>query len=191
MARRRVATRRTSSPLRCAPRRHLRRRWWWAVVMVRKKQVNLLDDDEYIARYLDVAKQKIAEGNKEALLRAMHECLIMKKPLPEWLQLAFIQAYQSAHPFEINSWDEIFGPPHPKGAHLKTRNKHFELSFDIWSRVQELAASGAKIDKSLFEKIGREFAVSGTTAGTIYYDERTQLRYRVLKPANRKNSKKS
>ena len=128
-----------------------------AVVMARRKQVSLLDDDEYIARYLEVAKQKIEGGNKEVLLKAMHECLIMKKPLPEWLRLAFLRAYQSAYPFEIKSWDIIFGPPHPKGAHLKTRKRHFELSFPIWSRAQELAALGENIDKGLFEKIGKEF----------------------------------
>ena len=101
---------------------------------------------------LKIAKKKIEGGNKEVLLKAMHQCLIMKKPLPEWLRLAFLHAYQSAYPFEIKSWDEIFGPPHPKGAHLKTRKRHFELRFPIWSRVQELAASGEKIDKALLRK---------------------------------------
>ena len=152
--------------------------------------MSLRNDDKYIAKYLKIAKKKIEGGNKELLLKAMHECLIMKKPLPEWLRWAFIRAYQSAYPFEIKSWDEIFGPPHPKGVHLKARKQHFELSFPIWSRVQELAASGEKIDKGLFEKIGKEFAVSGTTASAIYYDERTQLNFNVLKPASRKNSKK-
>jgi hypothetical protein len=112
----------------------------------------------------------------------------MNKPLPEWLRSTFIRAYQSAYPFEITSWDDIFGPPHPKGAHLKARKQHFELSLPIWSRVQELAASGEKIDKGLFERIGKEFAVSGTTASTIYYDERTQLTFNVLKPKRQRKT---
>ena len=152
--------------------------------------MSLRNDDKYVAEYLKIAKKKIEAGNKQVLLKAMHQCLIMKKPLPEWLRLAFVQAYQSAYPFEIDSWDEIFGPPHPKGAHLKTRKQHLELRLPISSRVQELAESGKKIDKGLFEKIGKEFKISGTTASTIYYNERNWLRYGVLKPAKRKNSKK-
>ena len=120
---------------------------------------NLLDDDVYIASYLDVAKRKIESGNKAVLLKAMHECLIMRKPLPEWLRLAFLQAYQSAYPFEIKSWDEVFGKPHPKGAHLKTRKQHLELDGPISSRVYELAAKGESIDKELFDKIGKEFGI--------------------------------
>jgi hypothetical protein len=142
--------------------------------------MSLRDDDEYLAEYLKVVKKKIESGHKELLLRAMHKCLIMNKPLPEWLRWAFIRAYQSAYPFETKSWHGIFGLPHPKGVHLRARKKHFELSFPIWSRVQELAASGEKIDKGLFERIGKEFGVSGTTASTIYYDDRTQLNFNVL-----------
>jgi hypothetical protein len=149
--------------------------------------MNLLDDDEYIAEYLDVTKQNIEGGHKEVLLKAIHKCLIMRRPLPEWLRIAFLKAYESAYPFEIKSWDEIFGPPHPKGAHLKARKQHFELSYPIWSRVQELAESGEAIDKALFEKVGREFEISGTTASAIYYDENTQ-RFNVLKPIDKDNS---
>jgi hypothetical protein len=135
---------------------------------------DLLDDDVYIATYLSIAKQKIEGGNKTVLLKAMHECLLLRKPLPEWLRLAFVQAYQSAYPFEIRSWDEIFGAPHPKGAHLKTRKQHFELEYPISSRLDELAAKGETIDKWLFEKIGKEFGISGTTASTIYYKKRAK-----------------
>jgi hypothetical protein len=152
--------------------------------------MSLRDDDKHLAQYLKIARKKITSGNKEVLLKAMHECLIMKRPLPEWLRLAFIQAYQAAYPFEVKSWDDIFGPPHPKGAHLEARKKLFELSFPIWSRVQELAGSGDKIDKRLFEKVGKEFAVSGTTASSIYYDQRTQLSFNISKPRNRKNPEK-
>jgi hypothetical protein len=150
--------------------------------------VNLRDDDKYLAEYLKVAKKQIESGHKELVLRAMHECLIMNKPLPEWLRWAFIQAYQSAYPFETKSWHDGFGTPHPKGVHLEARKKQFELSFPIWSRVQDLKASGEKIDKGLFEKIGKEFGVSGTTASTIYYDDRTQLDFSILISARKRKA---
>ena len=127
-----------------------------------------LDGDKYLADYLDIAKQKFEEGNKPVLLTAMHQCLILKKPPPEWLRLAFIDAYQSATAFEIRSWNEVFGPPHPKKARLDTRKQHADLRYPIAVRVA-LRASGENIDKGLFETIGSEFGISGSTASDIYY----------------------
>lgn len=152
--------------------------------------MSLRDDDRDLAEFLEIAKEEIEGGNKELIFKSMHECLIMGKPLPDWLRVVFVGAYQSAYPYEINSWDEIFGTPHPKGTHLIAKKRHFELSFPIWSRVQELAASGEKIDKGLFEKIGKEFAVSGTTASAIYYDKKTQQVFGVLTRHKPNNSKK-
>ena len=63
-----------------------------------------LDGDKYIEDYLEIAKQKFEEGNKAVLLMAMHQCLLLRKPLPEWLRLAFIRAYEFATAFEIRSW---------------------------------------------------------------------------------------
>jgi hypothetical protein len=127
--------------------------------------MTLRNDDKYLDEFLKIARKKIQGGNKEVLLKAMHQCLIMKKPLPDWLRLEFLRAYQSAYPFEINSWDNIFGQPHPKGAHLEARRRHFKLSLPIFTLVQKLGASGEIIDK------------------------RTQTHYDILKP-HRKNSKK-
>ena len=136
-----------------------------------------LDDDKCIAEYLEIAKQKFEEGNKTVLLMAMHQCLLMKKPLPEWLRLAFIEAYQSASAFEIRSWDQAFGPPQDKGAHLEVRKQHAELRLPIILHVEELKASGVGVDEGLFEKIAEELdieGVSGSTVRTIYYDDRSQ-----------------
>jgi hypothetical protein len=88
-----------------------------------------LDSDKYIEQYLEIAKQKFEEGNKAVLLMAMHQCLLLKKPPPEWLRLAFIRAYESAAAFEIRSWDEAFGPPREKGAHLKAWKGYTDLRY--------------------------------------------------------------
>jgi hypothetical protein len=129
---------------------------------------NYLDGDKYIEEYLEIAKQKFEEGNKTVLLMAMHQCLLMKKPLPEWLRLAFIRAYQSATAFEIRSWDEAFGAPHPKGTHVEAKKQQAELRYPIALRVA-LRASGETVDKGLFEIIGSELGIGGTTASDIYY----------------------
>jgi hypothetical protein len=128
------------------------------------------DDDKYIAEYLETAKQKFDEGNKAVVLMAMHQCLLMKKPLPEWLRLEFIKAYESATAFKIRSWDEAFGEPH-KGAHLGPRKRYAKLRYDIALRVA-LRAPDENIDPGLFETIARELNIEGvkaTTASDIYY----------------------
>jgi hypothetical protein len=97
--------------------------------------MNLRDDDEYISEYLDIAEQQFESGHKAVLLMALHQCLLLNKPLPEWLRKAFIKAYEYAMGFEAKSWDDVFGRPHPKGAHLETRRQHRDLRIPIWLRV--------------------------------------------------------
>jgi hypothetical protein len=146
-----------------------------------------LDDDKYCSEILEILKQKSDCGNKAAVLLAVYQCALMRKPLPEWLRAAFINAYESAARFEIRSWDEAFGPPQEKGAHLATRKQHAELRFDILWRVHELAASGQSIDEEMFEKIADELGdrgvgIAGGTVSDIYYDERTQELREMIEP---------
>jgi hypothetical protein len=140
-----------------------------------------LDDDQFLAEYLDLARQKFEAGNKTIILMAMHQCLLMDKRVPEWLRLAFIEAYQSATAFNIRSWDEAFGPPQEKGTHLNTRKKYAELRYDIAMGVA-LRPPGKIIDKELFEAIGRDLSISGTTASEIYYDHGGKDLCEMLEP---------
>ena len=50
------------------------------------------ETDEHLAEILEILKQKFESGNKSALLNAIYRCLLMKRPLPEWLRLAFLHA---------------------------------------------------------------------------------------------------
>lgn len=152
--------------------------------------MNSRDNDRYITQYLKAAKNKIQRGDKTVLLMAIHHCLLMKKPLPKWLREAFVQAYESAYPFEARSWDEVFGPPHPKGAHLQARKRNLELRIPLWKRVQERVVAGDKIDKGLFERVGPEFGISGTTASAIYYDPNNRHLFGLMKRFNRTNSRR-
>jgi hypothetical protein len=72
--------------------------------------MNYLDDDEYLAEILKILKRKFDGGHKAALLMAIRYCCWMRRPLPEWARLAFLQAYESATGFDIRS----FWPPAPK-----------------------------------------------------------------------------
>jgi hypothetical protein len=131
------------------------------------------DTDKYLAEVLEILKKRLEGGDKWALLYAIRQCLLLKRPLPEWLRLAFLSAYDSATGYEIKSWDDAFGRPHPKGSHLKKEKRNFELRQVIIQRVEALR-SEMSVDKGLFEKIGKELGISGTTVSEIYYDERSQ-----------------
>jgi hypothetical protein len=87
--------------------------------------MNYLNDDEYLAETLKILKQKLDGGHKAALLMAIRYCCWMRRPLPEWARLAFLQAYDSATGFDIKSWDEVFGRPHPKRHASEKRKEVF------------------------------------------------------------------
>jgi hypothetical protein len=133
------------------------------------------DTDKYLAEVLEILKKILEGGDKWALLYAIHQCLLLKRPLPEWLRLAFLGAYDSATGYEIRSWDDAFGRPHLKGSHLKKEKRNFELRQVIIQRVEALR-SEMPVDKGLFEKIGKDLGISGTTASEIYYEERSRLK---------------
>jgi hypothetical protein len=133
------------------------------------------DTDKYLAEVLEILKEIFDGGNKWPLLYAIHQCLLLKRPLPEWLRLAFLDAYDSATGYEIKSWDDAFGRPHPKGAHIEKQKRHLKLRYVIVQRVEELR-SEMPVDKKLFEKIGKELGIGrSTTVSDIYHEQRRQL----------------
>jgi hypothetical protein len=98
----------------------------------------------------------------------LHQCLLMRKPLPEWLRLAFIRTCESAAAFEIRSWDEVFGPPQGKGAHLQTWREYADLRYPVALSVA-LRKPGETIAPDLFDKIGAELGVGKHKASDTYY----------------------
>jgi hypothetical protein len=135
------------------------------------------DNDKYLAEVLGFLKEIFEGGSKWALLDAIYHCLLMKRPLPEWLRAAFLHTYEARTRFEIRSWDEVFGRPVPKSTHLTKERRNAEWRFRILERVRELAPP---IDKGLFEQIGEELGISGTTVSEIYYDKRTRELYEMI-----------
>jgi hypothetical protein len=133
------------------------------------------DTDKYLAEVLEILKEIFEGGGKWALLDAIYYCLLLERALPEWLRKAFLGAYHSKTAYEIKSWNDAFGQPHPKGTHVDKKKRHFELRHVIVQRVEELQ-SEIPVDKRLFEKIGKDLGIGGgTTVSKIYYEERRRL----------------
>ena len=119
-------------------------------------------------------KRSFKAGDKPTLLWTIHACLDLGRPIPEWLRVAFLNAYEAAERFEIRSWDEVFGRPVPKNTHLKTKRRNEQLRWSITRRVETLKAV---VDKGLFEKVARDLkirGVKGTTVSEIYYDKQNR-----------------
>jgi len=78
--------------------------------------------DKNIAEYFEkMMKRSFESGDKSTLLWTIYACLEMRRPIPEWVRVAFLKAYEAAERFEIKSWDDAFGRPVPKGTHNRAR----------------------------------------------------------------------
>jgi hypothetical protein len=133
-------------------------------------------ESKYVAEYWEkMLKRQFEAGDKSVLLWAIWSCLESRRPMPEWLRIAFLDAYEAAERFEIRSWDEVFGRPVPKSMHLKTEKRKEQLRWAIIARVKALKAE-RPIDKGLFEQVGKELGISGTVASDIYYGRSRELR---------------
>ena len=122
-------------------------------------------------------KEIFKAGGKWALLYAVHQCLLLKRPLPEWLRLSFLDAYDSGTGYEIKSWDDAFGRPHPKSTHVNRRKRHLKVHLEIMHRVEKARSGKIPVDRKLFEKIGKDLGIGGsTTVSDIYYKQRRQLK---------------
>jgi hypothetical protein len=131
--------------------------------------------DKFAAEYYErMLKREFEAGDKSLLLWTLYTCLQLRRPLPEWLRTAFLAAYDSATEYEIKSWDDAFGRPHPKNTHFETEKRKLKLRPVIIGRVEALKAQGVKIDKDLFERVGEELRISGTVVSDIYYDRQSR-----------------
>jgi hypothetical protein len=160
------------------------------------------DTDRYLAEVLEILRQEFDGGDKSALLKAIYYWCLMNRPygfveapseddgkpsdeiggavvglpqfrpLPEWLRLAFLAAYESRARFEIKSWDEVFDQPVPKGTQLekeKLRRLVIERVWALKTKDPEMP-----IDRGLFDQIGEELGIPGSTIDGLYYDERSR-----------------
>jgi hypothetical protein len=131
------------------------------------------ETDAHLAEVLKILKKKLGDGNKAALLEAVYQCLLMKRPLPEWLRLAFLDAYEARPRFEIKSWNEVFDWPVPKGTRLETEKMRRRVIERVW--LLKMEDPKTAIDRGLFDQIGKELAISGGAANDLYYDERSRF----------------
>ncbi len=99
-------------------------------------------------------------------------------PVPDWAANAFVDACSYVEMGGAASWDEVFGHPHPPKKHKRSLQLE-NLKHGVHKRVREIVEKeGAPIDDKLFERVGRETGLGGSTVikGLYYQVERTLRR---------------
>lgn len=109
--------------------------------------------------------------NSAAIIEALFVCSLNSLPIPRWCEMAFLASYRKVRHYKAKSWDDVFGPPHPKGTHLKTKRQEREFGWKVYHRIQQVKKDDPSIpiDGWLFEKIGKEFGIGGKTLTEEYY----------------------
>ena len=136
-------------------------------------------------------EDKYKRGDKTVIMKALTFHLATEDeplpPLPDWLRWALLKALIRATVCEIDSWDDVFGPPvetetgrPARGkARLAVRRKR-ELVTDIYKRVEQLSAEGRPVDRTLFEEVAAEFGIGRAWTEKCYYDNRAWLKSYVI-----------
>lgn len=122
-------------------------------------------------------------GNGIYLLQAIQACGLYRLPIPINIRRALgavLDRYSSA---EARTLDEAFGIKRPKGWNQSSEiSKHRDIgsgyskAYAIWRAVKQSHEDGSPIDIGLFEGIGADFAVSGSTARKYYREVEKALR---------------
>jgi hypothetical protein len=123
-------------------------------------------------QFLDWAKQRFWRGDKWALAYALYACALHHpdRPLPEWVTRAVVDAfYKLIISLEYSSWDQVFGPPHLKGAHVDQKRLEFEKRFALWVMVTKLREDGMSCDDA-FHLAAKKFHRDEATVSKYYYD---------------------
>lgn len=121
--------------------------------------------------FLEQHRVRYEQGDKSQILYCLNWCMFNRVPIPDWLEQAFLAAYAAVTTYQVKSWDDVFGRYLPKHKRLKKerRNLDMNLSISICNRIHERHKAGAKITKSLFDDVGKEFEIGGTLASELYY----------------------
>jgi hypothetical protein len=126
-----------------------------------------------IVEVLKEYRRQHKKGDKAALMRALNLCAECRIAMPEWVAANFHAAYRRvAEYYEANSWDHVFGKPHPAGTKLRAQFKRRQLQPLVYNAIKARHLhDGEPLDEALFESVGKRAGVSMSTAREWYYAE--------------------
>ncbi len=122
-------------------------------------------------------------GDSTAIIEALYVCSLNSLPIPRWCEGAFLGSYRKVRHYKENScgefyssWDDVFGRPHPKGAHLEAKRKEREKSLLVYTRIKKIKEKDPSIPlvsnrscTGLFRSVGKDLGIGETLTEEYYY----------------------
>jgi hypothetical protein len=136
--------------------------------------------------YSEENRKSYEEGDKTALFRALAQCALFRRTMPEWASAEFVSIYRAALIGEIRSWDDVFGRPFqqekPRVQRRSVRTQAWK--WEVWKLVHKLHEGKGKppIANESFERVGRQLGIGikSTVAALYGRVERALPRIRSL-----------
>lgn len=146
-------------------------------------------------------QQSYEGGEKSALMQMLAACARTGMRIPKWAADALCDEVQSVGDHEKGTWDEVFGRPVPKGAHLSAMARRKRAYYAMLDKFRQLQVTldlpledqhelgwgkipGVAIDDTFFDELGSDIGVSRTVAKELYYEHK-QYTHRVRESLKR------
>ncbi|RFC31110.1 MAG: hypothetical protein DID91_2727704424 [Candidatus Nitrotoga sp. MKT] len=120
---------------------------------------------------LEHLRTRHEQGEKFALMLAIRKCANHDLIMPPWVVAGYIAAFDTILNYRSKDWNEVFGSPIPKGAHLAALRKQRKLEFAVFNEIVRIrkCSLDQAIDAGLFESVGKQFNIGKTLAEEYYY----------------------
>ena len=121
-------------------------------------------------RKLEECRAAFEGGSKRELIYALRICASGQVPMPKWLAEAYTAATDPVMNYRAKTWDDVFGPLHPKGSHPNRLARDLEIAPNLMMRALRMRAESpsAPIDDYFFEQLGQHFGIGRTKAKELY-----------------------
>jgi hypothetical protein len=118
--------------------------------------------------YFQNLKNSYENGNHEALLIALSECVRSNVEIPEWVKTSFLSSIKKWQDFENKSLDDAFCVTR-KNLQLPAQRKKLQHQGDIYLRMCSLIGENMTVEDAL-EIVTNEYPVAHTLAKQYYYE---------------------
>ncbi len=119
-------------------------------------------------------ESQFRSGNPGILMLVIAAAIHRGEPAPKWAADAFVEKVISARGYNVKSWDDLFGAPHPPGYRPDAHRKYRHKSPMIVVAVRHFRNEGCSLEEAL-EHAARLNNVSASTARDYYYRFKREL----------------
>ena len=86
--------------------------------------------------------------------------------MPIWVRSAFIEQFDRARFYEVDGWDDVFGPSRRKG---RLRDLQMNIRFlEVYDRVMEHVGRGGSKNEEFWVELGEDMDIGATKLKTLW-----------------------